>query len=391
MIDDDRRRTVNGGVRRGRDIQIANGQAVAETGADKMTSTVIAIRAERLALCRSSFFRHQQPGTFRIEFLSVIEIDVDEQLVAHVGFDLDDFDTAFEELDARYLAVETASHAHTWSVIAQGYAGANRGELAATTPDVVNIDNRRLAMIESGELVPYLRDTFDELATISTYLEAVHRLTNLGAVVTHVGAGTSKEGFDGEWRMINVVVVDGDLISRCEMFDEADIDAALVRFDELNRPAPQLGNAASRVYERFWDHYAARDWDGMAELYAEGIHTDDRRRVVNAGVQQDRDVELANMRSLAEIDANITSTMVAIRGDHLLLSRVNSSNRGVQHGEFDAEMLVVIEIDADDRIAAGVLFDPDDIDAAFEELDGRYLAGEAAEHARTSSVHRARV
>jgi hypothetical protein len=53
-----------------------------------------------------------------------------------------------------------------------------------------------------------------------------------------VGAGTSKEGFDAEWRMINVVVVDGDLISRSEMFDEVDIDTALARFDELNRPAP---------------------------------------------------------------------------------------------------------------------------------------------------------
>ena len=45
-----------------------------------------------------------------------------------------------------------------------------------------------------------------------------------------------------------------------------------------------------------------------------------------------------------------------------------------------------IEIDADDRIAARVAFDPDDIDAAFEELDARYLAGEAAAHAHTWSV-----
>ena len=33
-----------------------------------------------------------------------------------------------------------------------------------------------------------------------------------------------------------------------------------------------------------------------------------------------------------------------------------------------------------------VTFDPDDIDAAFEELDARYLAGEAAAHAQTWSV-----
>ena len=49
-------------------------------------------------------------------------------------------------------------------------------------------------------------------------------------------------------------------------------------------------------------------------------------------------------------------------------------------------MLSIVEIDADDRIAASVVFDPDDIDAAFEELDARYLAGEAAAHAHTWSV-----
>ena len=32
------------------------------------------------------------------------------------------------------------------------------------------------------------------------------------------------------------------------------------------------------------------------------------------------------------------------------------------------------------------MFDPDDIDAAFAELDARYLAGEAAAHSHTWSV-----
>ena len=49
-------------------------------------------------------------------------------------------------------------------------------------------------------------------------------------------------------------------------------------------------------------------------------------------------------------------------------------------------MLNVVEINADNRIVARVVFDPDDIDAAFEELDARYLAGEAAAHAHTWSV-----
>jgi hypothetical protein len=204
-----------------------------------MESVVIATRGERLALTRTRVSGgDQRPDAFGVELLNITEIDTVNRISAGVLFDLNDINAAFVELDARYLAGEAASHSQTWSVIAQGYAAANRGELAATVPDLVNIDNRQLAMIESGELVPYLRDTFDELANFSTYVEAVHRLTDLGVVVTHVGAGTSKEGFDAEWRMINVVVVDGDLISRSEMFDEVDIDTALARFDELNRPAP---------------------------------------------------------------------------------------------------------------------------------------------------------
>ena len=62
--------------------------------------------------------------------------------------------------------------------------------------------------------------------------------------------GTSHEGFDAEWRGIHVLAVEGDMVNRCEVFDEADLDAAIARFDQLSRPAPRLENAASQVYER---------------------------------------------------------------------------------------------------------------------------------------------
>ena len=77
---------------------------------------------------------------------SIVEIDADERIAAVVVFDLDDFDAAIAELDARYLAGEAAAHAHTWSVICTGaYAALNRHELPPTTPDCVNIDHRRAA------------------------------------------------------------------------------------------------------------------------------------------------------------------------------------------------------------------------------------------------------
>ena len=75
----------------------------------------------------------------------------------------------------------------------------------------------------------------------------MHRLTERGAVVTHAAHETSQEGFDAEWRGIAIFTVEGDMVSRTEIFDEADLDAAIARFDQLSRPAPRLENAASQV------------------------------------------------------------------------------------------------------------------------------------------------
>ena len=87
--------------------------------------------------------QREQPEAFNVDLLNIVEIDADERIVAVVTFDLDDFDAAIAELDARYITGEAAAHAHTWSLVAAGYAGFNRRELFATTPDWVSIDHRR--------------------------------------------------------------------------------------------------------------------------------------------------------------------------------------------------------------------------------------------------------
>jgi hypothetical protein len=94
---------------------------------------------------------------------------------------------------------------------------------------------------------------------------------------------------------------EGDLLSRCELFDEADLDAALARFDQLSRPAPQLENAVSRMVEQFLAHFAGSDWDAMTELLADDFFSDDRRRVLNAGMRSGRDAEMANWRATRDV------------------------------------------------------------------------------------------
>ena len=125
----------------------------------------------------------------------------------------------------------------------------------------------------------------------------------------------------------------------------------------------------------------------MAELLADDIVVDDRRRVVNAGIRRGRDVYIADNQAAVEVGAEtISSSVIATRSERLALAHIRSFNRGFLPGEFGAEMLSIAEIDTDERVVAAVVFDLDDIDAAYEELDARYLAGEAAAHARTWSV-----
>ncbi len=385
---DDRRRVVGSGVRDGRDPHIADMRARAELWNTNLESTVMAIRGERLALMRIGLSdRDEEPEAFSTEVLAIGEIDADERIVASVTFDLDEIDAAFAELDARYLAGEAAAHANTWSVIAGAHAAFNRHELPATTSDPVYIDHRPFVSIEGVDLGATLRAVWDITPASSVYIEAVHRLDEVGAVATQVLTGTSQQGLDAEWRMIDIFTVEGDLLSRCEAFDEADLDAALARFEELHPQPPRLENAATQVVERFWAYFEARDWDAMAETWAENYCTHDRRRVVNAGVLRGRADHLTNMRAVAEVGfERLTSTVIATRGQRLALIRIRSSVRGSPPGEVNADVPSIVEIDADGRLAATAHFDPDDIDAAFAELEARYLAGEAAEHSRVWSA-----
>ena len=80
----------------------------------------------------------------------------------------------------------------------------------------------------------------------------MHRLSGFGAVGTYQANGTSPEGFDGEWRMVLLLTVEGDRINYCEVYDESDLDAALARFEELQPQAPRLEKRRARSSSGTW-------------------------------------------------------------------------------------------------------------------------------------------
>ena len=97
-------------------------------------------------------------------------------------------------------------------------------------------------------------------------------------------------------------------------------------------------------------------------------------------VRHGRAAEIEDVQTIADVGANMSADVIATRGERLALSRIRFSTLGQQPHGFVVDVLGIIEIDTDELIAARVGFDPDDIDAAFAELDARYLAGEAAVH-----------
>ena len=264
--------------------------------------------------------------------LDVIEIDSDDQIAAIIVFDLDDFDAAIAELDARYLAGEAAAHAHTWSV---DRGNLRRGQPARTPGDDTGLGEHRPPSGDSAsrpvELIRIHPRRMGRLSkTSGTYVEAVHRLSNLGAVSAMRRMVISHEGFDAEWRGVNVVTVDGDMVNRTEVFDEADLDAAIARFDQLSRPTPRLENTASQVADRVMAYFTARDWDAATDDAGRRLFERrsppgrERRAATWSGCRDQGRVRRPPTSALT----NVTSTVIATRGDRLVLTSFAILGRG---------------------------------------------------------------
>ena len=149
------------------------------------------------------------------------------------------------------------------------YAAFDRHELPAA--DWVTVDHRRATPFASSTMTESLRAIWDLTPALKIHIEAVHRLNSFGAVITHEAHGSSQEGFDAEWRAIDFLTVEGDRITGCEIFDEADLDAALTRFEELHPQTRRVENAASRVYDRFQARFAAHDWVTISQMLADDV------------------------------------------------------------------------------------------------------------------------
>jgi ketosteroid isomerase-like protein len=188
-----------------------------------------------------------------------------------------------------------------------------------------------------------------------------------------------------EIEILTAVIVSGGRLCRIEWFPVSEFAAAVNRFEELTArqeiAVPDyLVNTATRRAAELHDHLTRGDRDALEAATAEGVVVDDRRSLIHyrwsgqeQAVQHAMSVREAGVR-------RFVNTPLAVRGDRIALLRSLARGR-----DGEVELLQLIEFEAAGRWLYLGIFDPDDLDAAFDELDAHYAAGEAAAHAATWS------
>lgn len=380
----DSRRTVSSPTFRGRDEFMANVRGLHEVGMTEWTSEPLAVRGDHLALSRATL--RTLDGS-EVTALNVAEISPEGRNTYTAWFDADDLDAAVDELETRYLAGEGAADAERIRAATLFDRPFRRRDWDALrdqmAPDLVVVDHRDFGWPSGGPdvVVAMFRGLVD-LAPDAFLLFRTHHLVGQASLATIDTRGATPEGNAYEWVTHCVAVVDGSgRATRLEPFAEDDFDAALARLDELGAADPRTDraeNASTRGADRFLMLVSAGRLEEAGELVADDHVQVDRRTTVSATPLQGKAEFLASVRATIDVGlSTITSEPIAVRGDRLSLSRIAFRSA-------DRNELVALAVSEDDRDGLAIylaFFDEDDLEAAQDELDERYVAGEGAPHA----------
>ncbi len=351
-------------------------------GASITIDQLIAIRGDHLCLHRLSLRRGD---------------DVSERLCVSraegglakevVWFDGDDLRAALGELDRQWAATGGPSaylavRRKLSDAVRAGDATAARAVLA---DDFTSVDHRRLGLGTRNA-----DEWFESVRGISGFgsrntTVAAHPIAWSDDALLHRQTLTTEEDLgDVSMDLLCVIAVQAGRITNWDNFDLDQLDAARARFDELAAASEppstsrEPSNEATTLCALVMDAGHRRDRDGFTALLDESFESIDLGRfTVTPGAIETRSEFLASTFDgdywQAMVDGPVESVvstqnrLVAIRGETLALQAFETTV-----GDDVIERLTLVE-SHDGVIVRISWFDGDDIHAALDLLDARYI------------------
>ena len=171
-----------------------------------------------------------------------MELGDDDLMRDIVSFDPDDLDDAFAELTARWIAsgevaypelieavdrINATINRHDWDSVATHFAGAEY------------VNHRQLAQAVDGTIADWLSSMQTTGSLVPNFwveMAEVLARSAIGIVERLALKGTSTDGVAVEIAFVVLILLHGERVTRLEVFEEDERDAALSRLQEFNRP-----------------------------------------------------------------------------------------------------------------------------------------------------------
>ena len=304
------------------------------------------------------------------QFAGIVELIADEPEAAEphlrkayngfrrMGLDADTAETA-ALLGRACLALDRDDEADELCVESEGLAGhALKASIAWRTLRAQLLSRRgehdaaRLvaeAAVALAERTDALVDHGDACLTLAIVLGAAGDTTGARAAAERAADLYERKGA-------------GALVERARTVFGAGDDHADSPSTSLDVPGTELVNTCTQVGERVIAAVSREAWDELEKLFAHEVSVESRRKIVGFSTiriparQWPREMR----RYLKAGMVRFGHEFVAVRGERLALIRLEAATADPSPGAPRDEMLQVVGLDDDDRIAEQVWFDIDD-------------------------------
>jgi class 3 adenylate cyclase/ketosteroid isomerase-like protein/tetratricopeptide (TPR) repeat protein len=372
------RRTGMGDRVEGREATADMLRVVTSLGIQRIDTTVLAVRGERLALVASTW-----QGAFELPLVALVRTDGQGRVDHLVNYGPEGLADAVAALEEGHIAGEGAAHAELLQTVSDTIDALNHRDWdrvrSGYAPDITAIDHRR-GGFATGTLPG--REAFVErhiaIAEIAPdYQQVCRRIVALDERVILVDAVLLATGSDRatyiSQLILTVLATASGPFERFEFFDLDQLEAAQARFDELvgatrdgTHAPPGSPNAAGRAIRETFDAARAGDFERVAAWMAPDCVAEDRRPGLYSLLEGSEAVT-DQLRVLRDLGVERVDTEVlATRGDQLALSRTHWIG-----SQFEVIALFLTVVDGHGRCIQSVCFEEAQLDEARAELDAR--------------------